>query len=120
MTWQDEYDVALKAPPTEGMILTANDPTKMVKLHVGLTEGNPPFLYCLIYLPCIVGRTVKWVCRDMEDQALFGWKGILMPKARELVIRKHGVSKPAIPVKSVRVVKVGEKADCVLVEVCEL
>jgi len=119
LTWQQEYDLARQNLPTEGVILTSNDPQKMVKLNIVLTEGMPPFIYCLLFLPCIVGQPPKWAARNIDDDTPHGWKGILLSKARDLVIRKHGLSNPVVPVKSIKIVRAGHANDCLLIEINE-
>lgn len=116
--WSKEYDACVNNPPKEGDILTTMDDGKAI-LVVELKEGVPPFVYGRAFVPEIVGADLGWFLQSVEGQGFYGWKCILMPRARTELIRKFGLQKEIIEVKSLRVVRLSKSGKSLLCEVNE-
>lgn len=113
--WQEDFDRVSKQPPADSSILKTVDGTA-VKVVIELLEGKEPFMYALIYVPTLVGSDVGWFARSVNDKSMFGWKAILLPKARHEIIRVHGMSKTIAPVDGLRVVRRSQEGKSLLVE----
>jgi hypothetical protein len=118
-SWKDQFEAAKSAPPSAGTILVSLD-GKPVKVNIELAAGKAPFMYGICHLPCIVGQPVGWYARSTEDETNYGWKCILLPKARDRVIRARGIASPVVGVKSLKVIRESREGKSLLVEVHEL
>lgn len=116
--WRKSYKEHLDNPPKEGDILRAKDDCP-ARLILEIENGKPPFLYGTAFVPCIVNEPVGWFLQTVDDETIFGWKCIVMPKAREECLRRFGLDAPHIPVKALRVVRVSDSGKSLLCEIEE-
>lgn len=118
MSWNEDYQKLVDSPPMAGDILQTNDGSP-ARLDRDLFEGNAPFVYGRAYVPEIVGSTLGWFLQGIGTKNTHGWKCILLPKARQECLRKLGILKSILPVKSLRVVRRSQSGMSLLCEVAE-
>ena len=112
--WGVEYKKTLERLPDSGEILTTKDGS-LAKLEFEINPGRVPFLYGLAYVPAEVGCELGWFLQSEES---FGWKCIILPKAREDCIKRYGLQNP-IYVKSLKVIRVSQTGRSLLCEINE-
>lgn len=117
MSWNEQYEEALKNAPKPGTVLTtlSDEP---VKLEVILKDGSPPFIFGRAYVPELVGCPVGWFAQGETDWTSIGWKCVLMTKARHEVVKRLGLQGD-LAVKSLRVVRLSQSGKALLCEVEE-
>lgn len=113
--WREEYDTVRKSMPTEGYILKSIDGSPC-KVNIEYVTGKEPFMYGLAYLPQIVGAPVGWFARSINDRSSYGFKLILLPKAREMLLREFGVSETQVQVDGFKVIRSSTQGHSLLVE----
>ena len=89
------------------------------RLDVELVDGKPPFVYGRVYIPHIVGAPLGWFLQPFDSDSAYGWKCILLPKAREEALRRLGITERRIPVKALKIVRYSRTGSSVLCEVAE-
>jgi hypothetical protein len=126
--WLEEFNKVQETPPQKGDILVTQPNfesdrfaiTNRVKIKVDLQPGKSPLMYALAVIPAVVGGNVGWFCRDQNDPSNYGFKCILLPNARDNMIRTRGLPKDGIlSVKSLKVVKLSISGTSLLCEVNE-
>lgn len=116
--WAKEFDIISRTPPETGDLIATEDGSR-VKLSVELEVGKAPFIYTRIHVPCVVGGKLGWFAQSVNDTSSFGWKAILLPEARDQVIRKYGIGSQSISVKALEVERVSHSGSSVLCRVLE-
>lgn len=116
--WSDKYQHTLDNAPEAGTILRAPGGEEC-RLDLELTAGKPPFVYGRAYVPSIAGQELGWFLQPVSCQNAFGLKCILLPKAREDLLRKKGLKSPTLSVKALRLVRWSQTKNSVLCEVAE-
>lgn len=117
--WKNDYKKAAEVPPAEGDILKAVG-GEDARLTLELTEGKQPFVYARAHVPCIAGQPVcGWVLQSLDSKSIGGWKCVLMPKAREEVLRRYPGLPSVIPIKALRVIRNSRSGNSILCEVAE-
>lgn len=117
--WADKYQQFQENPPQTGDVLRCISEEEEVRLDVELHSGKAPFVYGRVYVPCIVGEPIGWYMHSTQSENAFGLKCILMPKAREELLRKKGIKNPIVGVKEIRVIKWSQSGNSILCEVSE-
>lgn len=117
--WSDKYNEYLNNPPQPGTILRAYGEGELARIDVDIETGKPPFLYGRAYVPCIVGSPLGWYLQSKDNTSAYGWKCILLPKAREEAIRRLGLAQPVMTVYSLKVVRTSQSGNSLLCEICE-
>ena len=117
--WTEQYQHFIDNPPQEGDILTTITSDAPARLDLEFHEGKPPFVYGRAYVPCIVGEALGWFLQPVGCENAHGLKCILLPKAREELLRKRGVRNAIISVKSLRVVRWSQTKQSLLCEVAD-
>jgi len=117
-SWNEEYVEALNTPPIEGQILKTLD-GKPTRLDIDIEEGKQPFVYGRAFVPSIVGCEIGWFVHSVENEKPFGLKCVLLPNARESVLKEKGIH-PVVSVTSLKVVRWAESGKALLCEVHEL
>lgn len=117
--WAEDFETTVNNPPKEGDIITTIVSDEKGVLNISLMEGQEPFIYGKTFVPCIVGKPVGWFLQTSSSLKEKGLKCILLPNARNEVIRKFGVRSPTVEVKSLRVVRQSESKKSLLCEVAE-
>lgn len=116
--WGDEYQSFLDNPPKPGDILKAfND--EPVRLEIEAKDGTEPFVYGRAYVPSVVGSELGWYLRSDSQETSYGWKCVLLPKAREDAIKRLGMREKTLYVKSLKIVRPSKSGKSLLCEVCE-
>jgi len=118
MSWAEEYQKLIAAPPDTGAVLTTIDGVA-ARLDLELVQGQAPFVYGRAFVPEIVGSRLDWFLQSVESKNTYGWKCILLPKARQECIRRLGITKSILPVKSLRVIRRSESGKSLLCEIAE-
>jgi hypothetical protein len=113
--WKRDFNKAINTPPNEGVHLKTLDGSP-AKIIIELHDGKEPFMYGLIYVPSLVGTPVGWYARGIADKSTYGWKAILLPKARHAILRKHGLNSVQVPVYGLKVVRPSREGKSLLVE----
>lgn len=117
--WKQQYEEATKNPPKAGDVLRTYDGTS-ARLTVELTEGRPPFIYGRAHVPHIVGQPISgFVLQSVDTKSNFGWKCVLLPKAREEIMRRFASLPDVIPVKALKVIRASQTGQSLLCEVAE-
>lgn len=116
--WSKEYAEFIANPPQENDVLTTKD-GKPVKLTVELHAGHKPLVYAKAYVPDCVGEQLGWFAHSIDENTRYGWKVIMLPRTRDLIIRRFGIKPQDIPVKSVRVIRPSDSGQSLLGEVAE-
>ena len=116
--WTNEYQTYLDNPPPADTILRAYG-GEDARLDLELHDGKPPFLYGRAFVPCIVGAPLGWFLQPFDSSAAYGWKCILLPKAREDALRRLGVKSSRLKVKALRIVRYSATKQAILCEVEE-
>lgn len=101
--WRKRFDEVQRGLPELNAVLTTRDGTP-AKLSVECRTGFEPLIFGRAYVPQIVGEEPRWVLQTMEETFSHGLKVILKYKDRNAVIKKEGLSRDAIPIKSLIVV----------------
>jgi len=115
--WSDKYKEVLENPPKEGDILRALDSD--ATLNIEITEGSPPFIYGKAYVPELVDMEPQWYLQNDDYKSPYGWKCVLMPRARADLIKKQGLSGSFVKVKSLKIIKPSQTGKSLLCEVHE-
>lgn len=119
LEWVEEYRKVQACPPIdEGTILTTQD-GESIRLEVELEEGKPPFIFGRVHVPSKVGSILGWFMQGFNNKETFGLKCILMPKARDSLIAKKGLTAKQIAVKSLKVIRASQTNQSILCEVHE-
>ncbi len=113
--WQESFSEVAATPPVEGSVIKTLDGSD-VKIIIDLIEGKEPFMYALVYVPTIVGTEIGWFARDVKDQTTYGLKAILLPKARNEIIRLHGLKKTVVSTLGLKVIRKSREGKSLLVE----
>jgi len=117
--WAEKFDATLSVLPGEGAILEAYG-GGTARLNIELNEGKEPFIYGRAYVPSIVGQPIGgWVLHDYDSKNTSGIKVILLPRARDEVLRRYGAPAGTVPVLSLRVVHLSRSGKSLLAEVAE-
>lgn len=116
--WSESYQSFLDNPPQAGDLLRALGGEDS-RLDLELHEGKPPFVYGRAYVPCVVGEALGWFLQPFSCTNAYGLKCILLPKAREELLRKKGVKESIIGVQALRVVRWSQSKNSILCEVAE-
>lgn len=114
--WSKEYDRLIQNPPKEGDILQSADSSKVI-LVIELKEHAPPFVYGRAYVPEIVGMDLGWFLQSAGSEGYFGWKCILLPRARTELIQKYGLRNEVVEIVSLRVIRHSVSGKSLLCEV---
>lgn len=114
--WRRAYDQVAQNPPIGKMITAEEGP---IRLEIELNPGQPPFIYSRAYIRNVVGEIPDWFAQGAKQTNSFGWKLVLLNKSRDEVIRKLGVSKNVIFVKTIHVMKMSDSRRALLGEVVE-
>lgn len=117
--WGGEYQKHLNQPPQPGIILRACGEGEMARIDIDTEPGKQPFLYGRAYVPCVVGQPLGWFLQTTENTSAYGWKCILLPKAREEAIRRRGLNEPVMTIYSLKVVRQSQSGQSLLCEVAE-
>lgn len=116
--WTNDYQNYLDNPPEIGTVLRAYG-DEDARLDLELNEGKPPFLYGRAYVPCVVGQPLGWYLQPFDSNAAYGWKCILLPKAREDALRRLGVKSNRLKIKALKIVRYSATGQAILCEVAE-
>lgn len=117
--WAEQFDKTLSVLPGEGAILEAYGGGS-ARLNIELVEGKDPFIFGRAYVPSIVGNAIAgWVLHDYDSKNTSGIKVILLPRARDEVLRRYGAAAGTVPVLSLRVVHLSRSGKSLLAEVAE-
>jgi hypothetical protein len=122
LDWRIQYEELSKNPPQEGDFLYADDACgkeKLTRLIIECQPGKQPFIYAKVFIPDIVGEKLGWYTQPMGSESHHGLTCILMPKARNEVITKFGITRDEVGVKGLRVLKASETKRSLLVEVSD-
>lgn len=114
--WVDKYNEALDTPPVAGAILTSEN-GEPVKLVVEIQEGQPPFVYGRAHVPEVVQENVGWFLKDGDIGNFYGWKCILLPRARAELLKKCPIVEETVSVQSLRVIRQSKSGKSLLCEV---
>lgn len=114
--WRQAYDKVSNTPPINEYISAEQGP---IRMHMELHPGSPPFIFTRVYIRNIVGVKPAWFAQGDNQSNSFGWKVILLPKARDEVIRRFGVANSILRIKMLRIVKISESRRSLLAEVVE-
>ncbi len=117
--WNGQYSEYLNNPPQPGTILRAYGDDEMARIDIDIEKDKPPFLYGRAYVPCIVGQPLGWFLQSTDNNSAYGWKCILLPKAREEAIRRRGLSETMMTVYSLKVVRQSQSGNSLLCEIAE-
>jgi hypothetical protein len=127
--WAKDYHQFQQNPPSDGEVLRPVGSGELARLDVELIEGKPPFIYGKVYLPSIVGATLGWYLQAVQPEGSeepvndsrgsLGLKCILLPKARDELIRMKGLDSLIMGVKALRVVRQSRSKKSLLVEIAE-
>lgn len=117
--WLTAYKEFQQKLPEAGTILLPYNEGDQARLDVELAENKAPFIYGRVYVRCLVNTPVGWYLQSFGSKDNFGLKCILMPKARDELIRRVAVEGLSIPVKSLRVVRPSNTMKSLLCEVAE-
>lgn len=117
--WSKDYEHFQQNPPQPGTVLRAAGTDEQARLDIELVDGSQPFIYGRAFVPCIVGTAVGWFLQSTDKKDTFGLKCILMPKARDELTRKKGLSESSIGVKALRVVRHSKSGSSLLCEIAE-
>jgi hypothetical protein len=115
--WSVKYQEVVNNPPKEGDILTALEGDAI--LIVEVAKNSPPFLYGKAFVPELPDIEPRWYLQNEGYKSPYGWKCILMPRARTELMQKCGLKGAFIKVKSLRVVKPSQTGKSLLCEVYE-
>jgi hypothetical protein len=118
--WRREYDELRKNPPTDGDRIYAYDAQGNrvdTKLTVECVQGKEPFISTRAALPQTVGAYLEWQTQSKENLFRYGWKCILLPKARNALIAEHGLAAEEIYVYGIKVVRRSDSGTSFLCEV---
>ena len=118
LKWTKEYQSFQRNPPKSGQVLSTIDGSP-VRLDVELVKNNQPFIYARAFIPCIVGQSVGWFLQSVDSKDTFGLKCILVPKARDDLMREKGIDGPIIRAKSLRILRASKSGQSLLCEVSE-
>ena len=117
--WAKEFDAQLSQLPDDGAILEAYG-GGTARLNIELVEGKDPFVYGRAYVPSIVGQPISgWHLHEYDSKNTSGIKVILLPKARDEVLRRFGASVGTVPIISLRIVRQSVSGKSLLAEVAE-
>jgi hypothetical protein len=116
--WAADYQNYTDNPPPEGTILRCYG-NEDARLDLELVEGKPPFLYGRVYVPHIVGQELGWFLQPFDSDAAYGWKCILLPKAREEALRRLGITEKRLRVKALKIVRYSRTGSSILCEIAE-
>jgi hypothetical protein len=116
--WKESWQKHTDNPPKPGDILKAYGDVP-ARLDIELQDGKPPFVYGRVYVPCIVGHELGWFLQPADSTNAHGWKCILLPKAREEALRKLGMTKPTVAIKSLKVIRKSQTGGSLLCEIAE-
>lgn len=116
--WQVEFDRVTKTPPPPGAILTTLDGSPLA-VHIEFPQGKAPFMYALAHVPCIVGCQLGWFARSVDEESMYGWKVILLPKARDKVIQRIGIARNKVGVGSIRIIRASHAGKSLLGEIVD-
>lgn len=118
-TFKQSYKTVAENPPKPGDVLRAYG-GEPARLTIELVEGKPPFIYGRAYVPSIVGARIdSWVLQHSDTKSNYGWKCVLLPKAREEVLRRFPQLPDMVPVNALRVVRYSQTKNSILCEVAE-
>lgn len=116
--WRAEYEEMQHNPPAEGDFLFA-DNEKLTRLIIECESGKQPCVYARVMIPNTVGQKVGWFTLPEGSTQSYGLKCILLPRSRNEVITKFGMTKKEVAVKRLRVVKLSQSGTSLLCEVSE-
>lgn len=116
--WAKDFQNYTDNPPAAGTVLRCYGGSD-VRLDLELVDGKPPFLYGRMFVPHIVGQELGWFLQPHDSDAAYGWKCILLPKAREEAIRRLGITEKRLRVRALKIVRYSRTGQAVLCEVAE-
>lgn len=118
--WQQRYKDTVNQKPETGTVIRTLD-GEPLRINIEMTVGRTPFLYTLLYVPCVVGCELGWYARSIKDTTIHGWKAILMPRARDVIINNPGIpaDRSWVGVQSVKIVRASQQGKSLLVEIHE-
>lgn len=101
--WRKRFDAVQGGLPDIDGILTTADGTP-AKLTIELRAGSDPLIFGRAYVTQTVGVEPKWVLQNEQQNFNHGLKVILKYKDRNIVLKRFGVSRDFVLVKSLTVV----------------
>lgn len=116
--WHTRYKAVINNKPSPSTILRSMD-GKPVRINIELTSGRTPFLYALLYVPTVVESEIGWFARSIEDRSIHGWKAILMPRARDVIINHPDIpaDRKWVGVEAIKVIRESQCGKSLLVEI---
>lgn len=114
--WRRKYDEVSKNPPVDRFIQAEEG---QIRLEMELHPGKPPFIFTRVYILNIVGIEPAWYAQGADNTNSFGWKVILLPKSRDEALKRLGVTRNVVFVKTIRVIKMSESQRSLLGEIVE-
>lgn len=85
--WLAEYTDFVNSEPEKGTIITSYT-GEPILINCSMPAGAMPFFSAKIYVPKMSCSPVDWFGHGISDRADFGWRAVLVPFAREEVIRR--------------------------------
>ncbi len=116
--WVKSYAEICDNPPENGSILRAIEGEAV--LTIELNPGAPPFIYGRAYVPEAQGVELKWYLQGSERVSRHGYKCILLPQARTLLLKSGKELGETVTVKALRVIRASQTGKSLLCEVHEL
>lgn len=115
--WLLEYTDFINEDPRQGTIITTHT-GEPVLIRCSMPPGQMPFFSAKIYVPKMACSPVDWFAHGVSSQSDFGWRAILVPPAREEIIRRKAVlQNQTALVRALRVAGVSNSRKSVLVSV---
>lgn len=116
--WLDEYEEFMKQDPPHGLLISTYE-GEPVRINCELKPGSMPFLSAKIYVPKMTCSPIAWFAHGLSSRADFGWRAVLVPQAREEVIRKHIIRDNIAPVGALKVHGKSASGKCILVSIAQ-
>lgn len=115
--WKTRFGELVNTPPID-QILTTEDGSP-IRLEIELAPNRPPLIYTRVYVPNTVCGKLGWFAQSIKVRTGFGWKMILMPKARDETIKRLGLDKSVVGVSKVKIIKASASGRSLLGEIAE-
>lgn len=115
--WKIAYQEAMNNPPKAKTEITGKDGE--VRLYLDVVKGKEPFIYGFMHLNNVVGEEPKWYARSVNDEAKNGWKLILLPQAKQKMIKDKGLDWTSCGVLALRLVREAPGGKSFLCDVVE-
>lgn len=116
--WQTAHDEMLANSPKPGTILRTADGSQ-AGMEISESETEQPFIFGKAYVPSDPNVELGWYLQPATVSNPYGHVCVLLPRARDEWVKRHGRGQTRGTVMALRVIRISQSGKALLCEVEE-